>query len=198
MKNVEKINVVNEIIESRGYPTINILDKYEELNLDLTQDYYNNNHTNIHGSIKYTYYLSEYLIKNYGFKDKRNDSAYSTWNKGYKEYYEYMKPYVLDFELNPEYRNFDLAAPKDVAVVNNDMTVTVSWNKIDSADGYVIYRKQGLGSAWKEIGQVSDISFEDKDIKKDKSYYYTVVPFTEENGERYYGNYLYNGINIEV
>lgn len=196
IQNIEKINTVNEIIKSRGYPTINILENYKDLNLDLTQDYYNNNHTNIHGSIKYTQYISEYLIENYGFKDKRNDARFSKWNEGYKEYEKLMKPYVLDFEFDSVHRNFELQTPNNIKVVNTDSAISVTWNKSEKADGYVVFRKHGMGSAWREMGTSYNTSFNDTNIKQDKNYYYTVVPFTVKDGERYYGNYLYKGIYI--
>lgn len=197
IENVKKINTVNEIIEKRGYPTINIIEKYKDLNLDLTQDYYNANHTNIHGSIKYTYYISEYLIKNYGFKDKRNDSKYSKWNEGYDEYSKLMKPHILDFELDSVHRNFELEAPKKINLEKVNSAVNISWNEISGADGYSVYRKLD-GGLWKEIAKVDSTSFEDKKTQKGKTYNYTVVPYTQKDGEYYFGSYLYGGINIKI
>jgi len=83
---LSQINQLNAMIEERGYDTLYLMDQTDEMGIDITTDFYNRNHTNVHGSIKYTQYLSEYLIENYGFEDKRFDEAYKSWDKGYKKY----------------------------------------------------------------------------------------------------------------
>ena len=84
---LSQINQLNAMIEERGYDTLYLMDQTDEMGIDITTDFYNRNHTNVHGSIKYTQYLSEYLIENYGFEDKRFDEAYKSWDKGYKKYF---------------------------------------------------------------------------------------------------------------
>ena len=44
--------------------------------IEKSMKYYNKDHTNVHGSIKYTRHLSEILIDKYGFKNKKNDNAW--------------------------------------------------------------------------------------------------------------------------
>jgi len=195
--NLERINKVNEIIESRGYPTLNLINKHNELNLDFSQDYYNRNHTNIHGSIKYTYYISEYLIENYGFKDKRGNSEYSGWDKGFAEYSKLMVPYVIDFELDSVHRDFEIEALKSVKVNKSDSGVITSWEAVSGADGYAVFRSKN-NSKWAEIGSVEELSFVDNTYEKGATYRYAVVPYSLKDNERYFGSYLYNGVEITV
>ncbi len=195
--NYERINKVNEIIESRGYPTLNLLDKYDDCNLDLSQDYYNDKHTNIHGSIKYTYYISQYLIENYGFKDKRNNSEYFDWDTGFENYSKLMSRHVIDFELDSVHRNYELDVPENINVIKNSSDIYVSWDKVNGADGYTIFRTKN-NSGWKEVGETENSSFVDISVKKKCTYRYAVVPYSIKDGERYYGNYLYNGEKIET
>ncbi len=193
---VAKINAVNAIIESRGYPMLDLIENYEDANLDFTQDYYNRRHTNIHGSIKYTHYLSEYLIENYGFRDKRNDPAYESWNKGFQEYFTLMEPYVMDFELDPNHRNFDLKRTK-IKLSHQEYGVEVSWKKVEGADGYAVFRKED-DSQWTMLTKTNELSYIDKGYTEDTLYRYTVVPYSVKGGERYYGDYNYKGKKIEI
>ena len=191
---VAKINTVNEIIESRGYPTVNLIEDYKNFNLDYTSDFYNQNHTNIHGSIKYTYYLSEYLIENYGFEDKRNNSKYEDWNTGFEEYSKLLNPYILDFELDSVHRDFSLDRT-ETSVSKKIGGVAVTYNKVDGADGYAVYRKSNE-SKWEQIGKTDKLMFVDENYDNDKENYYTVVPYTVKDNEIYYGNYQYNGVKL--
>lgn len=197
VKYVKKFNTVNEIVSKRGYPVLDLMDSVDELDLDITNDYYNKTHTNIHGSIKFTNYVAKYLIKNYGFKDKRKDPAYQSWNDAVKEYTELVKPYILDFELDSKSRIYSLETPKKLSVTY-DESINLSWNHSEGAKGYEVYRKVEKEGAWTQIAQTDGNNIVDSDIKKDKKYYYTVVPFVEKKGRRLYGQFKYRGISLET
>ncbi len=194
---MSRYNALNELISKRGYPVLDLTEKIDEMDINLSTDYYNGHHTNIHGSIKFTYYLSEYLIKNYGFKDKRQEKAYSSWNDAYKRYAESIAPYVIDFELDSEHRDFTLMAPNNLKASANKSTVTVSWERVSGADGYAVYRRIGNG-AWSLINETVKTNYLDTPVNKKNTYYYTVVPYKIVDGEKIYGNYLYNGIKVNV
>lgn len=195
METVQKFNTVNKLITDRGYPIIDLMDCPEEVNIDPSTDYYNNTHTNIHGALKLTHYISEYLIENYDFEDKRQDEAYSSWNESYEKYADIIAPYVLDIELDPKHRDFELSAPDNLKVTTDNKAVTVSWDSVQNADGYIVYKQLGNG-AWSAINDITDTSYSDTDVKAETVYSYTVVPYKTVDGEKIYGNYLYNGLEV--
>ncbi len=195
VEDVTKINKINHVISSRGYPVLNLLDKTQEIGLDLTKDYYHVTHTNIHGSIKFTYYLSEYLIENYGFKDKRGSEAYSSWDEAFSEYSHIMAPYMLDIELDSKNVDYSLKAPDDLTAESDGEKITVSYSLHEGADGYAVYRKDSKKSPWKQLAVLKGTVYEDDAVESDKDYYYTVVPFYEKDGEKIFGSFNYFGIS---
>ena len=44
------------------------------------------NHYNIHGALKITSYLGQYIKNTYELADRRNDPVYDEWNRQYKEW----------------------------------------------------------------------------------------------------------------
>lgn len=95
----ENQNTIAEMIESRGLDFIDLRKHINEIGLDLKKDYYNERHTNLHGSIKVTDYLSQYFIENYGFKDKRGESEYSNWDTAAKKYLSLVKSYLFESDF---------------------------------------------------------------------------------------------------
>ena len=71
-KNIlEQYNAIIDEINKYGFPLINELKDFDEIGLNDKTDFYNFWHTNIHGALKITDYLAQYLIDNYDFEDKR-------------------------------------------------------------------------------------------------------------------------------
>lgn len=91
---IEEYNAAEELIASHGFPVLDMMHEPEAFGLDLSADYYNKKHTNIHGAIKVTNYISEYLIENYGFTDKRSLEEYNDWIKAVDSYHEVIDPYL--------------------------------------------------------------------------------------------------------
>lgn len=195
LETVQKFNTVNKLITDRGYPIVDLMDCPDAANIDPATDYYNNTHTNVHGSLKLTHYISEYLVENYGFEDKRQDEAYSSWNESYEKYADIIAPYVLDIELDPTHRDFELFAPNNLEVTADSKAVTISWDSVQNADGYTVYKQLGSG-AWSAIKDITDTSYFDTDVKAETVYSYTVVPYKTVDGKKMYGNYLYNGLEV--
>ena len=69
------------------------------MELDLTKDYIEQLHTNIHGSIKISDYICRYLAENYGFTDKRGDPNYASWDEAWDRYSQIIKPYLTEDEI---------------------------------------------------------------------------------------------------
>lgn len=78
---------------------------------------------------------------------------------------------------------------------------TVTWQAVNGADGYVIYRRTAEGS-WSVAGTVigqGTVSFTDSSgLSADTVYYYTVRPYQEVNGTRVYGGYDTTGIAVKT
>ena len=92
---IARQNTLVEMVRERGLDVLDVREYIDELDLDYKVDYYNERHTNLHGSLKVTHFLSEYLIENYGFKDKREDESYSNWNTASEKYYKLVNKYLL-------------------------------------------------------------------------------------------------------
>lgn len=92
-----KVNTVNDMIRARGFPVLNLLECLEETGLAPQTDYYDSAHTNIHGALKITDYLAQYLLSHYDFPEK--SGRYESWDKAYDRYKEFITPYLTEKEL---------------------------------------------------------------------------------------------------
>lgn len=197
-----EINSIRETVEAHGYPVLSLQPSVEELGLDTTKDYYNAHHTNIHGAIKITDYISRYLIENYDFEDKRGDLAYSTWDEAYDKYTaEYASIYTLDVEWNGEPRDSMLAAPELSKLSVNGTSLTLSWKSVPGADGYRIYRKLDVAGenealGWQEVETVEAdvLKYTESGCEVGKTYRYTVIAYREIDGTLYWGDYDFTGL----
>ncbi len=89
-------NTVVKILEDNGFDVLDLRKKVEEIGIDYSKHYYDNKHTNIHGSVLVTDYVSDYLIENYGFEDKRGTEEYADWDEDCKAYYKHIAKYLWD------------------------------------------------------------------------------------------------------
>lgn len=64
----------------------NQLAEYINPATDYTDSIENNSHLNISGAHKISYFLSDYIVKNYDIKDRRSDLEYADWNTYYQLY----------------------------------------------------------------------------------------------------------------
>lgn len=195
---IEKYNALNKLIESRGFDTMSLIDDPEALGLNLETDFYNNHHTNIHGSVKFTYHISEFLVEKYGLENKRGNPEYADWENAYEMYRELSDPYFLDFEWSND-RNLNLSKPATFLLEQVDTCAKLYWSEVEGADGYKIYKKEGVNGKWQSIHTTEDIrEFIDTDVKKGVKYFYTVVPFSVENDVNMYGYFNYSGRYITI
>lgn len=195
-----RINTVCDMIRTRGYDVLYLTDKAERVSLDLSQDYYNNEHTNIHGAIKYTNYLSEYLIENYGLENKHGNELYSSWDNAWDIYAKGVSPGILDIELDAAHRDYALAAPEGLeAKSDGSGAIAVEWNAVEGAHAYAVYRKAGYTSPWELVSaHQATTSYLDSDCTDGIECYYTVVPVRDADGEAFYGNFYYRGVSTTI
>ena len=186
---LSRINAVCDMIRSRGYDVLDLTAGFAEVGLDLTQDYYEQKHANIHGSIKFTQYLCDYLAEHYGLADRRDDADGQSWDAAWAHFAEIAAPWALDIELDAFGRDYDLPAPGNMTAEADETQTTLHWDAVPAADGYAVYRKAGDSSGWEKLADTSETTFTDggRDCR------YTVVPWRDANGERLYGNFDYAG-----
>lgn len=89
---MQRINYSQAICESRGYPVLNFLslEAKAELGLDDRCCYYNREHLNYYGSLKYTDYITDYIKANYDIPDRRGDEDHASWEDQYNRLMENM------------------------------------------------------------------------------------------------------------
>lgn len=193
---VRELNYVEAYVRERGYPVLSMLNEYDALGLELSTDFYNRAHTNIHGSAKFVHYVGRYLVDNYGFRDKRGDAAYASWADARSRYDVYARPHILDIELSGEHWDYSLRYPENAAAVLSDGTVNLTWEPSDGAEGYRIYRRLGLG-AWEQIGEVAGTSFADPYTESAEAPQYRIVPYRfDHSGSPLFGKFLPQGISV--
>ena len=196
-------NTIEDMVRARGYDLLDLRDHIDEMQLDFSTDYYDSDHTNIHGSVKTTDFIARYLIDHYGFTDKRANIEYSDWNQAYFDYIQEINQYSLDFEYMFDHWEKELPSPKVTLSVNGS-SVSVSWSEVEGADGYAVYRKQD-GEAWKRLAKVypkeqpeaeSDgpqTVYLDETAEPFTTYQYTVAAFAEDEDGVHWGNHRFAG-----
>ncbi|RKJ51047.1 hypothetical protein D7Y05_03670 [bacterium 1XD42-54] len=81
-------------------------------------------------------------------------------------------------------------------VVSGDH-IGLSWQAVNYADGYIVYRKKG--SKWTKIATLKGnvLAYTDKDTKIGTTYTYSVRGYVTENGKTVYSPSLKPGVSIE-
>lgn len=105
-------NRVGHIVEKYGYEYINLDQKVEEMKINYTNDFYNNEHLNIYGQIKLSEYLGNLIKNKYQItpieQTKTNVAHWKECVKYTSAYFHYVDLQIKDgvylwvFE-NPEY-----------------------------------------------------------------------------------------------
>ena len=86
---MEMINSVCDYVSDAGYTVYNGFEHFDEIGLDVRTDFCDNSHTNISGARKFTRWLSQQIIADFGLPDHRGEEAYLSWDEAY-EHYEWV------------------------------------------------------------------------------------------------------------
>ena len=204
---VGELNYAVDFVKEKGFDVMDMEHSMEEIGLDLKTDFYNAQHLNVHGSIKFTHYLSEYLKENYDFKDKREEAGYDSWHTALENYKEVIAPYVPEFELNTASRDLSIEAPEPETLIATGQSFYLSWKQLEDAPaGYEIYRRfygteldgiQEKPTPWEKVGEVDgkiNAFVDDSPLELLGKYSYTVVAYNKSGEEKVYGSYSYTGI----
>lgn len=76
------------------------------------------------------------------------------------------------------------------AVANNYNSVIFSWNALDGAEGYTVYRAVGASANFEEVGSVGagELNYTDTAVAAGTTYSYKVSAYRTVNGSRVYGD----------
>lgn len=190
---------LKDLVLAEGYPCLDLLNGIDDTNLLLKCDFKDTKHTNVHGAIKFSDYLTDYLVANYGFSDKRGQAGWKSWDKATAAYKETIAPYTLLFERKFLKRDNSLTPPKMKLTIEN-RTASLSWTAVPGADKYNVYRKEGATGNWKLVKKTDNatLSFVDKKLAKNTKYTYTVVPIKTVGDTSYFGRFSYKGAKGET
>ncbi len=187
-----RMNALEDLLAQRGLPCLDLMEEWQEVGINAHLDFYNANHTNIHGSLKVTEYISNYLIGHYPLEDKRGMAGWEEWDRSAADYMELVAAYALPFEAEHA-RRTDTAVPELTVEKGEDYSVAVDWTRVDGIDGYEIYRKSAgeRDMPWQLLAGVgADITdYRDAGLEPSTNYTYTVVPYRVEGGEKLYGSF---------
>lgn len=198
-KVLEMYNDMVNAVESEGFPALNLINRKDEIGLDTTSDFFDAKHTNIHGALKFTGYLSDYLKENYDFKDKRGREEYSSWDEAVEPRTNVLKSYVLDFEQDLSRRDNTLPA-MELRLKKLEKSVYMRWDPVDGADAYHIYRKDAEHNDWELLTDLAADAdrYTDEGLKAGAAYTYTIVGSRNVAGTDYYGNCIYAGKSAKM
>ena len=132
--------------------------------------------------------LPQYISSD-NYKRKDGDTTFIKYLLTLCDKYGYA-PYVWDagdwynrYTCSMRWRDIaaiyksDLTAAVDTPVLkaasNTTAGINVSWNKVDGAQKYYVYRKTS-GTSWSRIAEVTSTSYVDKTAKSGSTYTYTV------------------------
>lgn len=138
---LEQIQYVTGIIEEAGLDIVDMSDP-AIANLYPRIDFKDALHTNIHGSIKYTDYLANYIMNRYTVVDRRDDSAYVDWFEKSERYKLFMTTHnVKEFEYDlPQCEpSFHIS---NLVTKNMHLCTMVTWDPAEDVDTYLVYRQR--------------------------------------------------------
>ncbi|MGN1117961.1 MAG: hypothetical protein ACI4RU_05060 [Acutalibacteraceae bacterium] len=86
---------LSEYIESQGFHFLNGTEYVSEMGIDYYTDFYDKNHLNALGSVKFTPFLADYITENYEIeKTALSAEQKSEWEESYSEWFNTVaKPY---------------------------------------------------------------------------------------------------------
>ncbi len=198
--NAEIIGQYNAIVDrltEAGLDVLNAFTAIDEIDVDLRGDFFDGNHFNVHGSLKFTEYFANYLIEHYGFTDKRGDPVYASWDDAAERYAAVIGTGALDYERAHAVMDYTLGFPKLTGCEAYGTDITVTWEPVDGADGYVVYRRPE-GGVWERIAETGGSVYTDSSLEIDREYAYTVIPIKNTDDGPVYGSYNKNILSAKT
>lgn len=91
----KRTNAIGRYVKEHGAEFINLNSIRDEIGLDIYTDMCDTEHVNHLGQEKTTAYLGSLLSLHYGIEDKRQDTAYESWELCAEDYYSIYNDYML-------------------------------------------------------------------------------------------------------
>ena len=114
--------------------------------------------------------------------------------------HEYIKNQIVTCDYEKPYEK--PARVSTLTAVNQKTTIKLSWDKVEDADGYIIYRREYASESaeYKEIKTITDketLSCTDGKISQGNRYIYSIAAYRDaEDGTRVVGDKLASGTQI--
>ena len=115
------------------------------------------------------------------------------WNMISRAMDEYDPNYYLDYVTKHYDYGHSVAAPKLTSLSNVNGGVKVSWNAVDGASKYKVFRKTD-GTNWTALKTVTTTSYTDKTVVSGTRYYYTVRCVSPIDSSTYISSYNTAGL----
>lgn len=140
----------------------------------------------IAGATKYRIYRQTSGSSKWSYIDTVTGTSFTdkTAKSGKKYYYRVMAGKGETMSGYNVVSRYFLSAPKLSSVHNTTLGVKFSWEKVNGAEGYKVYRKSGSGS-YKYIGTTSKTTYIDKTAKSGTTYTYTVKAYKSNTNSSY-------------
>lgn len=194
---IGQYNAIADRLTEAGLDVLNAFSAIDEIGVDLRGDFYDDNHMNVHGSLKFTEYFANYLIEHYGFTDKRGDPAYASWDETAENYDAIVATGALDYERAHAAMDYSLDFPELSGCEAYGADITVTWESVDGADAYLVYRRP-KGGAWERVAETADTVYTDSGLEIDLEYAYTVIPIKNTAEGPLYGSYNKNSLSAQT
>lgn len=79
---------VTDYVSRKNVKFVNTSDYFDEIGLDVANDFIDPGHLNINGSYKTSRFIGKYLKDNYNLEDHRGDSRYASWDENVTYHYQ--------------------------------------------------------------------------------------------------------------
>ena len=87
-----KFNTIKQMAEKEGIPFIDFNRRYEEIGINMSEDFFDKSHLNYKGAEKFTRFFAGVIAKEYpNIKSKDTNNTTAMWEKDIKEYRKYIK-----------------------------------------------------------------------------------------------------------
>ena len=88
---LERVNYIQRRVTERGFAFLDCEEHFDEYDLDVKLDFWNNGHFNVYGAKKITAWMAPYLASAYSLPDHREDPAYGQWNADLRKWHRAVK-----------------------------------------------------------------------------------------------------------
>lgn len=128
IKEQKYYNEIPLLLEKEDVNFINYFHHLDELNLNFSTDFRDDDHLNFYGAQKITNHIGKYIKEHYDIPDRRLDPTYTKWNEDYKLYVQDTFSQELNATKNSE-KYLELLTNKKEATNNTCIFVVKTSEK---------------------------------------------------------------------